>query len=343
MMRYKLFLLLTFLTNQVIITAQHTHETIPSTARADWGEFEKGELLKTELIDYKTTPIGKKILKKDKLRKGFEYVDSIKINRMVYNSDGLMVTGFVVQPKEKGNYPCIIYNRGGNRDMGSLLVGTAVVYMGKIAAAGFVVIASNYRGNSNSEGKEEFGGSDVNDVLNLIPALSQIEGADTSKIGMFGISRGGMMSYMTTRNNPQIKAVAVVGGMSNLFTMKRNRPDMESHVYSALIPNYEDDSENQLENRSAVFWADELPRSTKFLLLHGTHDKAVSIEEPRKLHNTFLEHNINHVFIEYKRDNHGVRKNAEHASEQINNWFLKYVKDGTEFEETETRHVLPKK
>ena len=343
MMRYKLFLLLTFLTNQVIITAQHTHETIPGTARADWGEFEKGELLKTELIDYKTTPIGKKILKKDKLRKGFEYVDSIKINRMVYNSDGLMVTGFVVQPKEKGNYPCIIYNRGGNRDMGSLLVGTAVVYMGKIAAAGFVVIASNYRGNSNSEGKEEFGGSDVNDVLNLIPALSQIEGADTSKIGMFGISRGGMMSYMTTRNNPQIKAVAVVGGMYNLFTMKRNRPDMESHVYSALIPNYEDDSENQLENRSAVFWADELPRSTKFLLLHGTHDKAVSIEEPRELHNTFLEHNINHVFIEYKRDNHGVRKNAEHASEQINNWFLKYVKDGMEFEEEETRYVLPEK
>ena len=38
-----------------------------------------------------------------------------------------------------------------------------------------LLIASNYRGNSNSEGKEEFGGADVNDVLNLIPALSQIE------------------------------------------------------------------------------------------------------------------------------------------------------------------------
>ena len=332
-----------FLSIQVVINAQHTHETKPSTARVDWGGFEKGELIKVEPIDYKETPIAKKILRKGKLKKGFEYIDQIKIDRLVYDSDGLMVTGFVVQPKEKGNYPCIIYNRGGNRDMGSLLVGTAVVYMGKIAAAGFVVIASNYRGNSNSEGKEEFGGSDVNDVLNLIPALSQIEGADTSKIGMFGISRGGMMSYLATRNNPQIKAVAVVGGMSNLFTMKRNRPDMESHVYSALIPNYEDDSENQLENRSAVFWADELPRSTKFLLLHGTHDEAVSIEEPRELHDTFLEHNINHVFIEYKRDNHGIRKNAEHAYNQINNWFLKYVKDSMEFEEEETRYVLPKK
>jgi len=342
-MRYKLFLLLTFLINQVIITAQHTHETTPSTARADWGEFEEGELIKTELIDYKTTPIGKKILKKDKLRKGFEYVDSIKIHRMVYNSDGLMVTGFVVKPKAKGDYPCIIYNRGGNRDRVSLLVGTAAVYMGKIASAGFVVIASNYRGNSNSEGKEEFGGSDVNDVLNLIPTLSQIEGADTSKIGMFGISRGGMMSYMATRNNPQIKAVVVVGGMCNLLTMKKNRPDMESHVYDALIPNYENDSENQLIKRSAVFWPHELPKSTKFLFMHGTKDQAVSIEEPRELHDKFEEHSIKHVFIEYKGDNHGIRKNAEHASEQINNWFDKYVKNGAKFEEEETRYVLPKK
>lgn len=342
-MKKHLFIAIVIILNLLSVNAQHTHETKPSTAREDWGEFTKGELIKIEPIDYRNTPIGKKILKKGKLKKGFEYVDQIKIDRLVYDSDGLMVTGFVVQPKEKGNYPCIIYNRGGNRDMGSLLVGTAVVYMGKIAAAGFVVIASNYRGNSNSEGKEEFGGSDVNDVLNLIPALGQIEGADTSRIGMFGISRGGMMSYMATRNNPQIKAVAVVGGMSNLFTMKRNRPDMESHVYSALIPNYEDDSENQLENRSAVFWADELPRSTKFLLLHGTNDEAVSIEEPRELHNKFLEHNINHVFIEYNGDNHGIRKNAEHASNQINTWFLKYVKDGTEFEESEIRYTEPKK
>lgn len=339
----KFRLIIAFILIQVNIGAQHTHETKPSTARADWGEFVEGELIKMDPINYKNTLIGKKILKKGKLRSGYEYVDQIKIDRLVYDSDGLMVTGFVVQPKEKGNYPCIIYNRGGNRDMGSLLVGTAVVYMGKIAAAGFVVIASNYRGNSNSEGKEEFGGSDVNDVLNLIPALSQIEGADTSKIGMFGISRGGMMSYMATRNNSQIKAVAVVGGMSNLFTMKRNRPDMESHVYSALIPGYENDSENQLENRSAAFWADELPRTTKFLFLHGTNDEAVSIEEPRELHNKFLEHNINHVFIEYKGDNHGIRKNAEHASNQINTWFLKYVKNGMKFEEVETRYTVPKK
>ena len=82
---------------------------------------------------------------------------------------------------------------------------------------------------------------------------------------------------------------------------------------------------------------------TKFLLLHGTNDEAVSIEEPRELHDKFLEHNINHVFIEYNGDNHGIRKNAEHASNQINTWFLKYVKDGMKFEEVETRYIVPKK
>ena len=342
-MKFLLSITIALIISPLSMNAQHTHETKPSTARADWGDFENDELIKTMPIDYRTTPIGKKILKKGKLRKGFEYVDSLDIQSMVYESDGLMVTGFVVKPKAKGNYPCIIYNRGGNRDMGSLLVYTAAIYMGKIASAGFVVIASNYRGNSNSEGKEEFGGADVNDVLNLIPALSQIEGADTSRIGMFGVSRGGMMSYIAAKKSSKIKAIAVVGGMSNLFTMKKNRPEMETHVYSELIPNYENDLENQLKNRSAAFWADQLPKSTKFLILHGSDDQAVSVEEARELHEKFIEHKIKHVFIEYEGDNHGLRKNAVHVSKQINNWFLKYVKHGTKFEEAEVRYTVPKK
>ena len=88
---------------------------------------------------------------------------------MVYESDGLMVTGFVVKPKAKGNYPCIIYNRGGNRDMGSLLVYTAAIYMGKIASAGFVVIASITAEIQIAKGKKNLEACD--DVLNLIPVL----------------------------------------------------------------------------------------------------------------------------------------------------------------------------
>ena len=57
-------------------------------------------------------------------------------------------------------------------------------FLGEVASWGYVVVGSQYRGNAGGEGKEEFGGSDVNDILNLIPFLANIRQADTSRIGM---------------------------------------------------------------------------------------------------------------------------------------------------------------
>ncbi|MBK6831109.1 MAG: hypothetical protein IPG92_10395 [Flavobacteriales bacterium] len=34
----------------------------------------------------------------------------------------------------------------------------------------------------------------MNDVLNLMPLLAQVPEADTSRIGLFGTSRGGLMT-----------------------------------------------------------------------------------------------------------------------------------------------------
>src|SRR5690606_24291252 len=152
-------------------------------------DSEEDQLIKSRLADWTKTPIAGKVLKNGVTEKEFDFVASIDIYSVVNDCDGLMVAGFMVKPQAQGGYPCVIVNRGGNSDMGQLVVGTALVKLGLIAKHGYTVIASNYRGNSNSEGKEEFGGSDVRDVTNLIPALGQVEGADTSRIGMVGVSR----------------------------------------------------------------------------------------------------------------------------------------------------------
>jgi len=57
--------------------------------------------------------------------------------------------------------------------------------LGRIATWGYVVAASQYRGNAGGQGKEEFGGADVDDVLNLIPLLESLPQADTTRIGMY--------------------------------------------------------------------------------------------------------------------------------------------------------------
>jgi len=42
--------------------------------------------------------------------------DSVDLYRITYMSDGLKVTAYMAEPKAPGKYPCIISNRGGNRD-----------------------------------------------------------------------------------------------------------------------------------------------------------------------------------------------------------------------------------
>ena len=96
-----------------------------------------------------------------KWKEQYEYIDDIDMNWITYMSDGLKVNGLMVRPKKAGNYPCIIFNRGGNRSFGQLLVAHAAMTLGELAAQGYIVVASNYRGNGRSEGKEQFGGDDV--------------------------------------------------------------------------------------------------------------------------------------------------------------------------------------
>jgi dipeptidyl aminopeptidase/acylaminoacyl peptidase len=75
-------------------------------------------------------------------------------------------------------------------------------------------------------------------------------------------------------------------------------------------------------------------------MLHGTQDQKVSIDEPRELHAKFIENGIKHVFVQYEGDNHGITKHSTHASDQIINWFDKYVKNGIAFEEDKKRFTI---
>ncbi|MEP6713809.1 MAG: hypothetical protein ABJA37_15390, partial [Ferruginibacter sp.] len=106
-------------------------------------------------------------------QKRFKNADSVlsetTLQKITYLSDGLKISGYVAKPKDiNKKYPCLIYCRGGNRDFGSL-TSFEQFYIQRMAAWGYIVIASQYRGGPDSEGKDEFGGADINDVLNLLP------------------------------------------------------------------------------------------------------------------------------------------------------------------------------
>ena len=257
-----------------------------------------------------------------------QILTTVNFFRISYLSDGLKVTGYIAEPKAPGKYPCIISNRGGNRDFGQWSPKVMAAYLGRMATWGYVVIASQYRGNDGGEGKEEFGGSDVNDVLNLLYSLNEIEKADTARIGIEGTSRGGMMTYLAMKQTNRFKAAVVTSGLANAFTNISNRPEMEKGVYSQLIPNYSTNKEEELKKRSAVYWADKLCKTTPLLIIHGSADKRVpaaeAIELVQKLY--VCQHPTRFILLEGA--DHGISEFMDRKFEEPKKHFDYYLRDG---------------
>ena len=283
-------------------------------------------LLQQKLIsDLSITPIYPKLTEyvdgKIEWQEKFKYIDSIEIYRITYLSDGIKIKGFMAKPKKKGKYPCVIYNRGGNKSFGALKIAHGAITLGQIAKEGYVVIASNYREN------EEFGGKDVNDITILPEVLKEIEDADTTKIGMYGWSRGGMMTYIALTKMDNIKAAVVGGAVSDSFSSIKDRPEMESGVYAKLIPNYADNKEMELEKRSAVKWADKFPKNVPILMLHGNSDWRVKPEQSLNLALEFEKNRIPYRLIMFEGADHSISEHKKEVNKEVLIWFDKYLKN----------------
>lgn len=288
-------------------------------------------LLRKKLITLTQTPIYNKLTKdlegKNELKSQFKYIDSIEVYSITYLSDGLKINGLLVQPKKKGKYPCIIYNRGGNRDFGALKIAHGVLTLGQIAKKGYIVIASQYRGNGGSEGKEEFGGKDLDDVIILSKVLNEIEFADTNRIGMYGWSRGGMMTYLALTKTDKIKAAVVGGAISDNFALINDRPEMETSVLSELIPKYKENKFVELEKRSALKWVEKFPNNVPLLIMHGTSDWRVKPEQSINLAIELGKYKIPYRLIMFEGGDHGISEYKDEVNKQVLDWFERYLKN----------------
>lgn len=252
----------------------------------------------------------------------------INVREITYLSDGLKIKGFVAAPKNGKNLPVIIYNRGGNREFG-MLNEFEIYWMAKYANWGYVVIGSQYRGCCGSEGKDEFGGADVRDVLNLFPALAQISEADPDRIGMWGWSRGGMMTFLALAQNVKIRAAVIGAPATNQFnSMKRRDGEgFEKAVFAELIPDYWKNKDAELKKRSPIFWTEKIPANIPILLMQGSADWRVAAQDNLDLMNKFHAEKKIVKFIFYPGGAHGLREYQVEVDEQTRGWFDKYVRD----------------
>ncbi len=155
--------------------------------------------------------------------------DGVTAQFLQHQSDGLNIYGALYRPTKlsSGPFPLLLANHGGFAGLGPLRApqsGPAVdrsdvptgdrrpfqTWCWELARAGYVVLASCYRGGmtplGRSDGVPDFAGSNVDDVLALLACGKTLPYVDASRIGMWGTSHGGWISALASQRSTELRA-----------------------------------------------------------------------------------------------------------------------------------------
>jgi dipeptidyl aminopeptidase/acylaminoacyl peptidase len=248
----------------------------------------------------------------EELLESDETKESIKESILVYQrrifvfeypSDNLKIKGFISFTENYEGAPLLIFLRGGNRYLG--LVNPA---MDLSTYQNYTVISTTYRG-SVSEGIDEFGGADVNDVKNLIDYIPILEkklqiSFHPSQVFMLGGSRGAMQMFLALARYPDLQTkVDKIVSLSGLLDMRRvllDRPDMKEMFITdfGLVEGVNEDE--WINKRDPILAAPLINSSLPILIIQGTDDIRVNLQEGyhmlKKLEDT--HHNVTYWEVE---------------------------------------------
>lgn len=258
---------------------------------------------------------------------GKNVLEKTVVEKITYISDGLKVKGYIAYPTDGSEkYPCVIWCRGGIGNSGAIDKFTARGVFGQIASWGYCVFASQYRGNDGSEGRDDFGGDDVNDVLNLIPLADEIPQANKDIWGIEGWSRGGMMTYLTLTKTNIFKAAIVIGGIANLRCSSEESKFMR-RLYEQTLGKYDEaEFKNNCETRSIVNFPEKLSKDTSLLMIHGNADERVLPHYSLDLANKLVDLKFPYRLVMLEGGDHFLKSHRKEVDEMRRNWFEKFLK-----------------
>lgn len=254
------------------------------------------------------------------IKKNHEQLDVYKTK---YLSDGLAISGFIWTPKDiKEKLPVIVWNRGGGMTMGCIGEQEGTPFMGtpcELAKHGAIVVGSEYRGGLDSEGKDEWGGKDLDDVVRLKEIAGKLPASKDGKSIVAGASRGGMMSYLLASKEPWVKGVISIAGAADLSMSASERPDDMFKIYKECFGGEKD----EMKKRSATEFYKQIPNDLPMLIMHGTSDSRVSVDQARKLNNLLVENGNNVDYHEFEGADHYLSQNKKEKLELIEDFLNK--------------------
>jgi dipeptidyl aminopeptidase/acylaminoacyl peptidase len=247
-----------------------------------------------------------------------------ELQKLTYMSDGLKVTAYLYKPvrTDGRKFPAVIFNRGSvvRGDIAPELV----TFFHRLAAEGFVVLAPLLRQSDGGEGKDEVGGADLNDLMNVVPLAKSLGFVDAENLFMYGESRGGVMTYQAVRRKFPVRAAAVFGAFTSLQDLADEHPRQYTPaLFKQLWRDYETRRDELFAARSAVLWGEEL--NVPLLIMHGGDDKSVNPAQSLNLAQRLQKAGKVYELLVYAGDNHILAQNQEDRDRRAVRWFRKYL------------------
>lgn len=250
----------------------------------------------------------------------------IYVYKIVYNVKGKKIVGYIVEPRKGNNLPCIIWNRGGSRDFGDIRIGQLFgnhSLIAPLALEGYIVIATQYPGVAGGEGIDKWGDElGMASILDLYKILKNYKRADYKRVGMFGHSRGGCMTYMSLSKVKWIKAAVVGAAPTNEVRSSKWRKGWAEHqkkIYGGSI--------SEKKKRSAIFWANKISKKSPILIMHGTADWRVNPLDSVEMSIELYKNKVPHRLIMYEGADHGISEFYDDYKKQTIEWFNRFLKN----------------
>ncbi len=253
--------------------------------------------------------------------------DKTIVERIGYLSDGLLVRGYMARPVAQGTYPVLIWNRGGYGENGALSDLTAYLILASTAIWGYVVLATQYRGNRHGEGIEDWGGDDLQDIMNMVHVAGNLPECDVRRTAIEGPSRGGMNTYRALARKHDFKCAMVHAGITDLKHLVQVRPDFGKIIDRHFGRLSDAERNTRLEELSATQLVHKYSKSCPILIMHGDRDNVVPIEQSELLVEKLKEHDVPHKYIRIEGGTHVALKDGTYKQIDIHrrDWLARHL------------------
>jgi dipeptidyl aminopeptidase/acylaminoacyl peptidase len=235
--------------------------------------------------------------------------------------------------------PFLLNPHGGPTGTSLLSVSVAAQVM---AANGYMVLQPNFRGSIGRgerfarANQNDWGNGDYKDDMSGMQAVVDRGWADPDRLGAFGWSYGGYMTFWMDTQTDRFKAISPGAGLPDLYSMY-SQSDIHRYMRNYFDGKAPWDNFQEYWDHSPMKFVGNVKTPT--MILHGQSDTRVPIPQSEEFYRALYERHVPVEYVVYPRENHGFVE-PRHLVDRVQRYLVFFGKYLNNAPVTEPKEVV---